>query len=104
MAEIHEVFNIPGAKFTLMADGSKFPPIIPIEGWQLHIDVTTLVHAIMAIPGVSLNKNGNKGGTRGTKPISESTTKVDVPGEADNSPVAEPDTRSLSYCQERTFE
>jgi hypothetical protein len=33
--EVPKVFDIPGAAFTLMADGSKNPPIIPIEGWQL---------------------------------------------------------------------
>ena len=221
--EIPSVFNIPGAKFTLMAEGSKFPPIIPREEWQLpenghnfdvackhygnvgilagitledgsvtlgfdqdqpevfeslclpettlwetrpgrtgmlftcddippelraeygkkpdlaqfkfykdgkgvgeikmertyqvipnswkvldlkdggarveykmlsevppaQISITSLVHAIMAIPGVSLSKSGKASDTRGVKPVSESTIQGDMP--------EEPDAAGLEY-------
>jgi hypothetical protein len=29
------MFNLPGASFTFMAAGEKWPPIIPAKGWQL---------------------------------------------------------------------
>ena len=30
-----EIFDLPGATFTFMAVGEKWPPIIPAKGWQL---------------------------------------------------------------------
>lgn len=33
--KVPEVFDLPGATFCFMANGSKYPPIIPVEGWQL---------------------------------------------------------------------
>lgn len=33
--EVPKIFDLPGATFTFMAVGEKWPPIIPAKGWQL---------------------------------------------------------------------
>lgn len=33
--EVPKVFDLPGATFTLMPVGIKFPPCVPVVGWQL---------------------------------------------------------------------
>lgn len=65
--EVPEVFNIPGALFTLMGNGSKFPPIIPPEKWQYRENGHTYEEA--------LNHFGNVGFMAGS-PLGEDLVSI----------------------------
>jgi len=57
--EVPKVFDLPGATFTLMQVGIKFPPCIPVSGWQLPENGHTYKEA--------LEHNGNVGFRAGSR-------------------------------------
>ena len=78
----------------LLEDGTRVSYRMLDERAPARLDITKLVHAILAITGVSLFKNGEN---KRTKPTTEKTLKEYMPVEADNSPAEAPDARNLSY-------